>query len=118
MDVYIYVLLTLALVGGEWSTSRPGRFTPGKRASGTRWIGGWVGPRAGLDAMDRRKILPPQDSNTDPSVVQPVASRYTDCAIPAPAWHSAYRENLTFTLLLGDAASSQIIHKSMVERLE
>jgi hypothetical protein len=22
--------LTSALVGGEWSTSRPGRFTPGK----------------------------------------------------------------------------------------
>jgi hypothetical protein len=26
---------------------------------------------------------PYQHSNTDPSVVQPVASRYTDCAIPA-----------------------------------
>jgi hypothetical protein len=25
-----------------------------------------------------------RDSKSDPSVVQPVASRYTDCAIPAP----------------------------------
>jgi hypothetical protein len=34
--------------GGEWSASRPGRFTPGEIARGTKWIGGWVGPRAGL----------------------------------------------------------------------
>jgi hypothetical protein len=27
----------------------PRRFTPGERALGTHWIGGWVGPRAGLD---------------------------------------------------------------------
>jgi hypothetical protein len=26
------------------------------RAPGTHWIGGWVGPRAGLDTMARRKI--------------------------------------------------------------
>jgi hypothetical protein len=32
--------LTLAQVGVEWSTSRPGRFTPGEGASGTHWIGG------------------------------------------------------------------------------
>jgi hypothetical protein len=38
--------LTSALDGGEWSASRPGRFTPRERASGTHWIGGWVGPRA------------------------------------------------------------------------
>jgi hypothetical protein len=31
--------LTSALVGGEWSTSRPGHFTPGERAPGTHWIG-------------------------------------------------------------------------------
>jgi hypothetical protein len=26
--------------------------------TGTRWIGGWVDPRVGLDAVDKRKILP------------------------------------------------------------
>jgi hypothetical protein len=31
--------------------SRPGRFTPRERALGTHWIGGWVGPRAVLDAV-------------------------------------------------------------------
>jgi len=40
----------LALDEGEWSASRPVRFTPRERAAGTHWIGGWVGPRACLDA--------------------------------------------------------------------
>jgi hypothetical protein len=48
---------TSALVGGEWSTSRPGRFTPGERAAGTHWIGGWVDLRAGLDDLEKRKFL-------------------------------------------------------------
>jgi hypothetical protein len=53
-----------ALDGGEWSVSRPGRFTPRERAPGTHCIGGWMGPRAGLDAVVRRKIRNPyQDSN-------------------------------------------------------
>jgi hypothetical protein len=30
VDVEIHIFLTPALVGGEWSASRPGRFTPGK----------------------------------------------------------------------------------------
>jgi hypothetical protein len=29
----------------------------GERTPGTHWIGDWVGPRAGLDAETRRKIL-------------------------------------------------------------
>jgi hypothetical protein len=56
--------LTSALDGGEWSASRPGHFTPRERAPGTRWIGGWVGPRAVMDAVVRRKIPSPRrDSN-------------------------------------------------------
>jgi hypothetical protein len=43
---------TSALVGGEWSASRPG-----ERASGTHWVGGWVDPRAGLDDVEKRKFL-------------------------------------------------------------
>jgi hypothetical protein len=43
-------ILTSALHGGEWSASHSGRFTPRERAPDTHWIGGWVGPRAGLDA--------------------------------------------------------------------
>jgi hypothetical protein len=48
---------TSAQVGGEWSASRPGRFTPGERAPGTHWIGGWVNPIAGLDDVEKRKFL-------------------------------------------------------------
>jgi hypothetical protein len=40
--------------------------------------------RAGLDDLEKRKSLPYRDSNSEPSVIQPVASRYIDYAIPAP----------------------------------
>jgi hypothetical protein len=35
-------------------THRP--FTTEERGPGTHWIGGWVGPRAGLEAVERRNI--------------------------------------------------------------
>jgi hypothetical protein len=54
VDVYIHVFLTSALVGGEWSASRPDRFTLGGKAPATNWIGGWVGPGAGLDDVEKR----------------------------------------------------------------
>jgi hypothetical protein len=57
VDVYIHIFLTSELVGGEWSASRPCRFTPG-----THFIGGWVDPRAGLGDMEKWKFLPYCDS--------------------------------------------------------
>jgi hypothetical protein len=42
-------------------------------------------PRSGLDGVERRKILSLPRLEFDPSAVQPVASRFTDCSIPAPA---------------------------------
>jgi hypothetical protein len=66
--------LTSALDGGEWSISRPGRFTPRERAPGTHWIGGWVGPRAVLEAVVKRKIpISRWESNPRTPIVQPVA---------------------------------------------
>jgi hypothetical protein len=51
----IHLFLTSAPDGDEWPTSRPGRFTPEKNA-GTHWIGSWMGPRAGLHVLQKRKI--------------------------------------------------------------
>jgi hypothetical protein len=56
MNAYGGVFLTSALVGGEWLASRPCRITPGEKAPGTHWIGGWVGPRVDLNDV-KRKIL-------------------------------------------------------------
>jgi hypothetical protein len=57
VDVQIYIFLTLAIAGGEWSASRHGRFTPYERASVTHWIGSWLDPRADLDDVENRKFL-------------------------------------------------------------
>jgi hypothetical protein len=57
VGVQIHIFLTSAVVGGELSVSRSCLFITGEKASGTQWIGGWVGPRTGLDDMDKRKYL-------------------------------------------------------------
>jgi hypothetical protein len=76
VDVQIHIFLTSALAGGEWSASRPGRFTPGGKS-----------PRYPLDrrlggpqSRSRRgeNSSPYRDTYSDSSVVQPVASRYAD----------------------------------------
>jgi hypothetical protein len=54
VDVQIHIFLISTLVGGESSASRPGSFTP-RKSPGIHWIGGWVGPRAGLDDVENRK---------------------------------------------------------------
>jgi hypothetical protein len=54
VDVWLHIFLTSVLAGGEWSASRPGRFTS---APGTHWIGGWVDPSAGMDGVEKRKYL-------------------------------------------------------------
>jgi hypothetical protein len=51
------VFLSSELDGGDWSTTRPGRYTHRERPPpGTNSIAGWVSPRAGLDDVERRKI--------------------------------------------------------------
>jgi hypothetical protein len=66
-EVQLLLILYLG-TRGEWVVSvtpRP-RFTLPKRTPGNRWIGGWVGLRAGMDAGVRIKILCPcRGSNPD-----------------------------------------------------
>ena len=55
-------------VGGQ--SHAPAALPPGI----TRFTGGWVGPRAGLDGCGKSHHPP----GFDPRTVQPVASRYTE----------------------------------------
>jgi hypothetical protein len=59
----------------------PTALHPGKR-TGTQCIGGWVGPKAGLYGYANSHPPP----GFDPRIVEPVASRYTDYAIPRPIY--------------------------------
>jgi hypothetical protein len=52
-----FVPVTSALYGGEWLATRPYRYTPGENAPGTHWVGGWVGPRVGLDVVEEGENL-------------------------------------------------------------
>jgi hypothetical protein len=49
---YISSILDIDIDEGEWSASLSGRFTPVETVSGINWIGGWVSPGAGLDAVE------------------------------------------------------------------
>jgi hypothetical protein len=52
----------------------PGRFTSGETNHGTRRIGDWVGPRAGLDAVEKREISRPRRQwNPTSSDIQTIA---------------------------------------------
>jgi hypothetical protein len=66
--------MSWALDGGEWQALGPCCLTPG-----IHWIGGWVGPRAGLNIMEKRKICHCREPNSGR-----IARRYTDRAIPTP----------------------------------
>jgi hypothetical protein len=48
--------LTSARDGGEWSGSQFLPLYPGGGSPRTHCIGGWVGPRAGLDDVEKRKF--------------------------------------------------------------
>jgi hypothetical protein len=57
-DVEIHVFLISALVGGEWSASRPGRFTAGEKASRyhlDRRLG-WPQNRSGQRGEDKNVV--------------------------------------------------------------
>jgi hypothetical protein len=99
--------LTSALDGDEWSASPPGRFTPRERARGTHWIGGWVGPRAVLDVVVKRKIPSlRRESNPRTPIIQPLHyfsnAGKTNLLIP---WSGVLLGKLMVTQLVGNEPS-------------
>jgi hypothetical protein len=64
VDVLIHTFLTSALVAGEWSASRPGRFTPGgnsPRYPLDRRLGG---PQSQYGLHGKEKFLDPTGTRT------------------------------------------------------
>jgi hypothetical protein len=49
--------LSSVVVGGEWSASCPGHFTPREISLCSHWMGGWVGIRVSPDAVEKEKNL-------------------------------------------------------------
>jgi hypothetical protein len=49
----------------------PSALTQGKE-SDTQWKGGWVGPKTGLDAVEKTKYLFPAPARNRTSVLKPV----------------------------------------------
>jgi hypothetical protein len=102
--VQIHIFLTSALIGGEWSASRPGRFIPRGRTHGTHWTGGWVGPRAGLDYEEKRKFLTLPWLELRPLGRPAPSRRYPDYAVPIPCWVFSF--SMVITALTEPLASS------------
>lgn len=50
--------MTSELGKGEWSAPRLGRFAPC-----AHWLDGWLGPRGGLEAVEKN-LLPPLEMET------------------------------------------------------
>jgi hypothetical protein len=75
MEVLLHALWTSALDRVEWSNSRPDSFIPREKDSGTHWMGSWVGRRAGLDTVVKKKFPAPAGTRTPAH--QSVAQRYT-----------------------------------------
>ena len=65
-EVYIQLFLTLALVEGEKSAARPGRFTSRTFAPHTHWLGGLGGARVSLGAWKNTDLALP---GTEPRLV-------------------------------------------------
>jgi ABC-type taurine transport system ATPase subunit len=62
---------------------------PRGKAPGTHWIGGYVSPSAGSDAVAKRRISAPVGDRT--SVVQPVAYLLDWLSYPASLYSEAIK---------------------------
>jgi hypothetical protein len=72
MKIIALLFFTSVIDGGEWSASCPCCFIPRKSAPNSHCIGGWVGLRAGLEAVKRKIFCPCQELNPELWAIQPV----------------------------------------------
>jgi hypothetical protein len=83
-EVYLLLILDIGTSWGWVVSITPWlHFTQGERTPCTHWIGGWVGPRVGLDRDATGKSPLSLLSNLDHPVAQSVVRHYTDWATPA-----------------------------------
>jgi hypothetical protein len=81
-DTQIHASLTSALHGSGWKFHALCRFTSGERSRVSHCKGGSVCPRAGLDAVEKKKIsCSYRESNVDSSAAHPVAPRENVCGV-------------------------------------
>ena len=64
LGVQLHAYSTSVVNGDELSVSRVGRFAPEKTRPGNHSADGWMCHRVGLDAMENKKTLTPEGSQT------------------------------------------------------
>jgi hypothetical protein len=108
LEVQSHAFLIRHLIGGEWSASRPGRFTPGLRVLSTNWLGGWVAPRAVWTRWWREELPSFSQPGTESRSFIQKSSHYTDRATAAPScilsmknqcannWQGKLKHSLTY----------------------
>jgi hypothetical protein len=74
-----------------------------------------VGPTAGLEAVEKRKFFPHLNSNSDPSVIQPVTSRYSDWATDSQKSRRTYGNSTEHDLCSFETFSLQQIERVTLE---
>jgi hypothetical protein len=110
VGVQIHVFLISVLVGGEWSVSRPCRFTPEERALRMHWVESWVDSRAGLDEVEKGKFLTLLGLELRP------LRRYTDYRGSYHEWLSSETEQGMKSIL--QEAEQQLECYGFVKRME
>jgi hypothetical protein len=99
VEIQLHTFFTSALDWGERSASRLGRFTPRESVAGTHWLGGWVGPRAGLDAVVKSKI---------PSLTNRWQEKYQT------TWIWLDEETVVVGLFNDSCLNAQVMYRGMV----
>jgi hypothetical protein len=120
VDVWTHIFFTSALVGSEWSDSSTGCFTLGEEPR-YPLIGSSVGPRTGLDDMEKLKSFTPPGLELR-SLHSPVRSQSLIRLLPRLWDRSVGNAELCRMLLenrkeiygLGDLSVDRMILKSIL----